>query len=118
LAGRRRGNTAAEIVVVLVVAALLTASALPMYARYSAALAVNSARGDLKAFQSAVEAYYTEHLEVPHGAGEAVAEWTARYVGRYSYRRLGAHDYEFSTRAELGGVRLWIDETGVVGQSK
>lgn len=114
--GKRRGITPVELVVAVLVLTVLTAAALPMYYRYAGRAAVSTVRGDLRAFNSSVEAYYTEHRDVPARAEDAVAGWTSGYAGRYGYTRRGVHSYEFSTRGKVEGVYLYIDERGTVGE--
>ncbi len=117
MAGRKQGNLILELIVLLVTAAILAAVAKPMYADYATGLALSSARGDLKYLYSSMEAYYTEHRELPGDLQSAIKDWPA-YSGMYKYNKVGPHRYRFVSKDKISGCYLFIDQDGTIGKQQ
>lgn len=114
MAERKRRNFFKELIVLLVTVVVLTAVTVPMYTGYAAELALNSARGDLKMLYSSVEAYFTEHRQVPDDPQNAVKDWEEGYSARYKYTKTDSYVYQFSTKEKYNKHYLLIDQNGVI----
>ncbi|MFZ5649345.1 MAG: type IV pilin protein [Bacillota bacterium] len=118
--GRRAGGggpALLELLVLVTVAGILAATAIPMYYGYTGEAEKKAARYDLKLLQSVMENYYAEKQYVPPAASGAVTGWDASYSSKYTYVRRGDHDYRFKSVNSFGGVYISIDQYGAISES-